>query len=100
VYWTSEKMYCLEFNTGKLKWEGGSFGSPGSCIVAADGKLIAWGERGKLVFVEPADRYKELTRRVRLSQALSWPHVVLADGRVFCKDRDGVLTCFLLKPSH
>jgi outer membrane protein assembly factor BamB len=102
VYWTSEKMHCLDFATGKLKWAGGSFGSPGSCVAAADGKLIVWGDRGKLALVEPADqspdRYKELARVGRLSEAQSWPHVVLADGRLYGKDRDGNVTCFLLKP--
>ena len=101
VYWAWEKMYCLDFATGKLKWQGGSFGSPGSCIVTADGKLIAWGNRGTLALVEPADqspnKYVELARCVRLTEALSWPHVVLADQRLYCKDRDGHLLCFHLK---
>jgi len=103
VYWAWEKMYCLDFATGKLKWEGGTFGQPGSCIATADGKLIAWGERGKLALVEPADKspdkYTELARNVRLSAAFSWPHVVLANEKLYCKDRDGKLLCYSLKPA-
>jgi outer membrane protein assembly factor BamB len=98
VYWVWQKMYCLNFATGKLKWDGGSFGSPGSCIVTSDGKLIAWGGTGKLALIEPADKYKELSRKVRVFQANCWPHVVLADERLYCKDRDGNLKCFCVKP--
>lgn len=98
VYWTWERMRCLDFATGKLKWEGGTFGSPGSCIATADGKLIAWGDRGKLVLVEASDGgYKELSRTLHVFQAYCWPHVVLADARLYCKDRDGNLKCFGLR---
>lgn len=104
VYWAWERMHCLDFATGKLKWEGGSFGSPGSCLVTADGKLLVWGGRGRLALVEPADkspdRYKELSRSVRLSQAYCWPHVVLAGEKLYCKDRDGNLKCYTLKPAR
>jgi hypothetical protein len=27
-----------------------------------------------------------------------WPHVVLADGKLFCKDRQGNLKCFSVRP--
>ncbi|MDA0659827.1 MAG: PQQ-binding-like beta-propeller repeat protein [Planctomycetota bacterium] len=98
VYWVWETMHCLDFATGEQVWEGGSHGSPGSCIVTADGKLIVWGDRGKLVLVEPGEEYHELSRRVRIFQAYCWPHVALADERLYCKDRDGNLNCYRLKP--
>ena len=98
VYWAWERFHCLDFATGKLKWAGGSYGSPGSCIATADGKLITWGGRGTLALIEPANKYKELSRRVRVFQALCWPHVVFADQSLFCKDREGNLKCFRLKP--
>ncbi|MHB8863400.1 MAG: outer membrane protein assembly factor BamB family protein [Pirellulaceae bacterium] len=97
VYWVWERMHCVDFASGALKWETGSFGSPGSCIVTADGMLIAWGDRGKLVLVEPADTYKELSRTLRIFQAYCWPHVVLANRSLYCKDRDGNLKCFRLE---
>lgn len=101
VYWAWQSLHCLDFATGERKWQGGSYGDPGSCLVTADGRLIVWGERGKLTLVESADRspddYKELARIARLSNTHSWPHVVLAGGRLLCKDRDGVVKCFLMK---
>jgi len=104
IYWAWQKLYCVDFATGQEKWSGGQFGYAGSCLVTADDKLIVWGERGKLVLVEPAERspgaYRELARRTRLGKAEAWPHVVLADGKLFCKDREGNLTCFRLMPSR
>lgn len=100
VYWTSERMYCLDFATGKLKWQGGSFGSPGSCVVTADDKLVVWGGRGRLALVEPAekspDRYRELARLDRLAATEAWPHVAVAAGKLYCKDRDGNVKAFRL----
>ena len=40
--------------------------------------------------------YKELARKSRLMKSDAWPHVVLSNGRLFCKDWNGVLMCFKL----
>jgi outer membrane protein assembly factor BamB len=95
VYMAWQKLRCLDFETGEQKWEGGNFGDPGSCIVAGDGKLIAWGGMGRLSLVDTSpEAYKELAATARIFSAQSWPHVVLAGGRLFVKDRDGNLKCF------
>lgn len=100
VYWTSERMTCLDWETGKLKWQGGSFGSPGSCVATADDKLVVWGGRGRLALVEPAEkspeRYRELARLDRLAATEAWPHVAVAAGMLYCKDRDGNVKAFRL----
>lgn len=104
VYWAWGKMHCRDFASGQLKWSGGNFGSPGSCIRTADGKLIVWGGHGRLALVEPAEksptRYQELARLDRVGPALSWPHVALASGMLYCKDRDGHLKAFRLPPAQ
>lgn len=99
VYWVWQKVRCLDFATGEQKWQGGDFGDAGSCIVTADGKLIVWGGTGRLSLVETAaEAYTELARAVRVFATTVWPHVVLSDGRLYCKDRDGNLKCFLVRP--
>jgi outer membrane protein assembly factor BamB len=104
VYWAWQRLHCLDFATGEQKWQGGSFGSAGSCIATADDRLVVWGDHGKLVLAETADRsakkYKELARVVRLSSTQVWPHVVLSEGRLFCKDRDGTVKCFNLRTTR
>jgi outer membrane protein assembly factor BamB len=95
VYFAWKRLRCLDVATGEQKWEGGNFGDPGSCIVAGDGKLIAWGGVGRLCLLDPAaSEYKELAASGRLFTASAWPHVVLSGGRLFCKDRDGNLKAF------
>ena len=100
VYWAWRRLHCLEFATGAQKWEGGDYGDAGSCIATSDGRILVWGGTGRLSLVENAtvspDAFQELVRAGRLATAVSWPHVVLADGRLYCKDRDGNLKCFRL----
>jgi len=98
VYWAWRKVHCLDFATGALKWEGGAFGDPGSCVVTGDGKLIVWGGTGRLSLLETAaDEYRELSRATRVFSSAAWPHVALAGGRLYCKDRDGNLKCFQVR---
>ncbi|MBI1900728.1 MAG: PQQ-binding-like beta-propeller repeat protein [Planctomycetia bacterium] len=97
VYWAFGRLQCLDFESGKTVWEGPRVGDAGSCIVTADDRLIVWADRGDLFLAETAQRspekYEELWRRRGLAENDVWPHVVLADGKLFCKDRDGRLAC-------
>ena len=101
VYWAWRTLTCLDFKTGKLRWQGGGFGDAGSCIVTADQRLIVWANRGDLMLAETArrspDRYRPLATKKSIFARDAWPHVVLADGRLYCKDRDGNLVCFDLR---
>lgn len=98
VYLAWQRLRCLDFETGEQKWEGGSFGDAGSCILTADDRLIVWGGRGRLSLVDTAKRspaeYKELAMIDKICSTDVWPHVVISNGRIFCKDRLGNLTCF------
>ena len=100
VYWCWRGLYCLDFQTGKPIWRGGVFGDTASCIVTSDDRIIVWGRRGALVLAEPAVRspkkYTELARRKDLMKNDAWPHIVLSRGRLFCRDRDGNMKCFVL----
>jgi outer membrane protein assembly factor BamB len=102
IYWAFQKLHCLDYETGKLVWSGGSFGDAGSCILTADERLIIWGKQGKLVLAETdarsGGRYLELAVRENLAATDVWPHVVLSNRRLFLKDRTGNLTCFRLEP--
>jgi outer membrane protein assembly factor BamB len=98
VYWAWQQLHCLDFKTGEQKWEGGTFGDPGSCIVTSDDRLIVCGGRGKLALVDSASRspakYHELASIDRVFATDAWPHVALSGGRLHCKDRGGNLACF------
>jgi len=98
VYWAWQQLHCLDFKTGEQKWAGGRFGDAGSCILTSDERLIVWSGQGDLTLCETAkrstDRYTQLAQLTGLSNTEAWPHVVLADGRLYCKDRAGRLRCF------
>jgi hypothetical protein len=94
-------MTCLDFATGAVRWQGGKFGDPGSCVATSDDRLLVWSGEGDLFLVDSArrspDRYHELAARRGVGGSDAWPHVVLADGRIYCKDRRGHLACFVLQ---
>jgi outer membrane protein assembly factor BamB len=99
VYFAHEKLRCLDLETGKQLWEGGSFGDAGSCIYTADKRVIVFGGRGKLALVAGAEEspqeYRELAGIPgQLFETDVWPHVVLSGGHLICKDRDGNVKCF------
>lgn len=100
IYWAWNTMTCLDFETGKTLWQGGRFGDAGSCILTGDDRLIVWSNRGDLSLIETAERspssYTKLASRERLDRSDVWPHVVLADGRLYCKGRLGNIICFKL----
>ena len=97
VYWISDQAMCVDLATGAPRWTGAAFGDAGSCLVTADGKLLAWGGRGRLALIEATPTaYQELAVREIGAREDVWPHVALADGRVLCRDRHGRLKCFAL----
>jgi outer membrane protein assembly factor BamB len=100
VYWAWQQLHCLDYATGQEKWSGGRFGDAGSCIVTADDRLVVWSGQGDLTLCETVKRspaaFTPLVRRTGLATNEAWPHVVLADGRLYCKDRSGRLICFAL----
>ncbi|MGH9203391.1 MAG: PQQ-binding-like beta-propeller repeat protein, partial [Vicinamibacterales bacterium] len=98
IYLAWNRVRCLDWATGMLKWEGSRhFGDDGSCIVTGDGRLVVWG-RGTLALVDAVEHspsaYREAARIDGLSDADCWPHIVLAGGRIYAKDRQGKLMCF------
>lgn len=101
VYWAWRSVYCLDFATGELRWQGGAFGDAGSCIVTADDRLIVLADRGELYLLEThvrsPKRYTELVHTDAMFDSDAWPHVVLSGGRVYCKDRMGRIRTFGLR---
>lgn len=97
VYWAWRQVHCLDFATGKPRWHGGRLSDPGSCVITADDRMLTWTDDGNLRLVETAtrspDAYRELAAVEGVTAADAWPHVVLANGRIFCKDRTGTLVC-------
>jgi outer membrane protein assembly factor BamB len=105
VYGTNDKgqLVCMEFKTGKVKWQNRSVGAAALCY--ADGMLYVRGQGGtgfgpesppQVALVEPSpDGYKEHGRfeQPNHGNRPAWPHPVVANGRLYLRDQ-GVLFCY------
>ncbi|MFW6304121.1 MAG: PQQ-binding-like beta-propeller repeat protein, partial [Candidatus Sumerlaeota bacterium] len=99
IFFARKNLFCLSLHDGKTLWKGGRFGDDASCVVTSDGLLVVYGDQRLAVVDADAEQYTELAIRngiVRKNQA--WPHVVLANGLIFTKDRMGAIQCF--KPEN
>ena len=88
---------CQDFKTGQMKWSDKEKMGKGS-IVAVDGRLILRAEEGKgtVALIEASESgYREISRfdPPNRSDKNSWPHPVVAGGRLYLRDQD-TLTCF------
>jgi hypothetical protein len=98
IYVAWNRLLALDWTTGEVLWEGPTIGDAGSCVITADRKLIVWAGRGELFLADIApkkdSKYLELARISQLAKSDVWPHVVVANQKVFCRDRQGTLLRF------
>jgi outer membrane protein assembly factor BamB len=80
----NNKLTCLDFRTGKTRWKTGGF-NRGS-LLAADGKLIIYGDQGILALAEISpDAYKELAK-FKFCDERTWTVPTLSGGRLFLRN--------------
>lgn len=101
------KPVCVEFATGEIKWgpERNSAGGNGSAAVLyADGRLYFRYQNGVLVLIEPNPRELKVVSSFKLptadqqSHPQSWPHPVIANGKLYLRDQT-VMYCYDVKAS-
>ena len=87
-------LTCLKYETGQVMW---TDRSSGRCsLLYADGMLYARSERGPVSLVEATPEVFRLKGRFNQpdrSNKQSWPHPVIANGRLFLRDQD-LLFCY------
>jgi outer membrane protein assembly factor BamB len=87
-------LTCLDYKTGEIKWRSRE---PGKCsLLCADGMLYCRSERGPISLVEATPdgfRLKGRFDQPDRSDQSSWPHLVIANGRMYVRDQ-GVLLCY------
>lgn len=87
---------CVEFLTGKVAW--GPVRGPGSdsaAVLYADGNLYFRYQNAVMALIEATPEGYHLKSSFELPSHLdnSWPHPVIADGRLYLRDQD-VLMCY------
>ena len=99
---TAQALLCIEFATGKIKWEERALGAASLCV--ADGCLYLQGENGTVALVEATpEGYREKGRftpseRPKRSQGMekAWTYPVVAQGRLFLRDHN-MAWCYAVK---
>jgi outer membrane protein assembly factor BamB len=87
---------CIHFQTGKDAWRPGRGPGSGSAAVTyADGHFYFRYQSGDMALIEATpDKYKlKGTFKIASRIAESWPHPVIAGGRLYLRDQD-VLLCY------
>jgi outer membrane protein assembly factor BamB len=99
---TAQALLCVDFATGKIKWEDRALGAASLCF--ADGRLYLHGENGVVALVEPStESYREKgrftppnppTRSQQMEKAWTFP--VVANGKLFIRDHNS-LWCYAVR---
>ena len=98
----SKELMCVEFTTGKVKWQDKCLGAASICY--ADGCLYLHGENGEAALVEATpDGYHEKGRFAPPDQPKrtnkmekAWAYPVVANGRLYLRDQN-MLWCYDVK---
>ena len=99
---TAQALLCIEFATGKVKWEDRAIGAASLC--AADGKLYLHGENGEVALVDASpEGYREQGRftpsespKRSSPMEKAWAYPVVANGRLYLREH-GSLWCYTVK---
>lgn len=102
---TGQALLCLDFATGKIRWEERAIGAASLCY--ADGRLYLHGENGEVALVEPStEGYREKGRFAPPGQPAkatgmekAWAYPVIADGQLYLRDH-GALWCYDIKSAR
>jgi outer membrane protein assembly factor BamB len=91
---------CVEMKTGKVMWRQDRGAGQGSAAVLyADGNLYFRYQSGHMALVEATPKEYNLRSSFSLpdkSDLESWPHPVIANGRLYLRDQD-ILLCYDVK---
>lgn len=85
----NDELKCLDWKTGEVKWGTKAYGK--GSLMAANGKLILYGQIGKLGLAEASPAaFKELCHFQPLPGKDIWANPVLANGRIYIRSLDKV----------
>lgn len=101
LYGSSGAVFmCVEYATGKVKWQDRSIGASSVCY--ADGKLFLHGDNNEIAMVAASpDGYKELGRATPPNapdrgKSKAWTYPAIVDGKLIIHD-SGCVWCYDLR---
>jgi outer membrane protein assembly factor BamB len=95
---TAGNPVCVEFKTGEIQWgpvKPPAGGQKSAAVLYADGRLYFRYENGVLVLIEPDPKKLKVVSSFRLPPPdqqpphldSSWPHPVIANGKLYIRDQ-------------
>ena len=92
---------CINSQTGKDAWRAGRGPGSGSAAVAyADGHLYFRYQDGTMALIEATPKAYKLKGQFKIASknGESWPHPVIAGGKLYLRDQDELLCYDIKKP--
>ncbi|HEY2911532.1 MAG TPA: PQQ-binding-like beta-propeller repeat protein [Gemmataceae bacterium] len=97
---------CVDLKTGDVMWkekQGAAGGGGSAAITFADGRLYYRYQNGVMVLMEPNPKGMKVVSSFKLpppndpkKYSQSWPHPVIANGKLYIRDQN-LLHCFNVK---
>jgi outer membrane protein assembly factor BamB len=93
---TEGRPVCVEFKTGEIKWgpvKSPAGGQKSAAVLYADGRLYFRYENRVLVLIDPDPKGLKVVSSFQLppadqqSKPHSWPHPVIANGKLYIRDQ-------------
>lgn len=90
---------CLEFRTGKIRWTSDRPGH--ATVLAADGKLFLFNDKGELILARAnPERYEELGRAEVFRGEICWTAPALHRGRLFLRSPTRAACLYVGRPER
>jgi prepilin-type processing-associated H-X9-DG protein len=91
---------CIELKTGKIMWKEAAPGGGSAAALYADGHVYFRYEDGTMALIEATPAALKVAGMFKLptNDGPSWPHPVIADGKLYLRYNDTLL-CYGLTPN-
>ncbi|MCG8306543.1 MAG: PQQ-like beta-propeller repeat protein [Cytophagales bacterium] len=88
----NRQWQCVDWQTGKVIYASKEIGN--GVVIAADGKLYLYSQRGELAMIKPGNSSFEILSetKVTLGSAQHWAHPVINKGRLFVRHGDTLIS--------
>lgn len=87
----SRDWQCIDWQSGKVEYKNREIGN--GVIIAADGKLIFYSQRGELVLAKPGASSFEITGKARVTQGTNqhWAHPAIHGGKLYVRHGNSLI---------